>query len=57
MRQRLGPYLLAYTIFHLGWCKMAALSMQGEYDQALLERDYERYRMLATHLRERAKAA
>ena len=57
VRQRLGPYLLAYTIFHLGWCKMAALSMQGEYDQALLERDYERYRMLATHLRERAKAA
>jgi hypothetical protein len=45
--RRLGPYLLAYTIFRLGWCKMAALAMQGEYDEALLLRDYRRYRQTA----------
>jgi len=54
---RLYPYVLAYVIFRLGWCKMAALAMHGEYDQALLERDYERYRTLAVHLRKRAQAA
>jgi hypothetical protein len=50
--QRLAPYLLAYTIFSLGWSKMAALAMQGEYDESLLERDYQRYRKLATRLRQ-----
>jgi len=55
--ERLAPYLRAYTIFRLGWCKMAALAMQGEFDEALLERDYQRYRTLAVHLRSRAKAA
>ena len=38
--ERLAPYLLAYTIFRMGWSKMAALAMQGEYDEALLSRDY-----------------
>ena len=57
IRERLPAYVLAYSIFRLGWCKMAALAMRGEFDQALLERDYSRYRMLATHLRKIAKAA
>ena len=57
VRERLYPYILAYVIFRLGWCKMAALAMSGEYDEALLERDYQRYRTLAMHLRKRAQAA
>ncbi len=48
---RLAPYLLAYTTFRMGWCKMAALAMQGEYDEALLFRDYEKYRAIALRLR------
>ena len=47
VRRRLQPYLLAYTIFRVGWCRMAALAMQGEYDEALLLRDYRRYREIA----------
>jgi hypothetical protein len=57
VRQRLAPYLLAYSAFHLGWCRMAALAMQGEYDEALLERDCRRYRTVALGLRPMAKAA
>ena len=57
VRGRLYPYILAYVVFRLGWCKMAALAMHGEYDQTLLERDYELYRTLAMHLRKRAQAA
>jgi hypothetical protein len=48
--QRLAPYLLAYTVFSMGWSKMASLAMQGEYDEALLERDYRKYRALAIRL-------
>jgi hypothetical protein len=50
---RLAPYLLAYATFRMGWSKMAALAMQGEYDEALLQRDYERYRAIALRLRQR----
>jgi hypothetical protein len=50
--ERLTPYLLAYTIFRLGWSKMAALAMQGEFDEALLTRDYKRYRATAMRLRQ-----
>jgi hypothetical protein len=51
--QRLAPYLLAYTTFYMGWSKMAALAMQGEYDEALLQRDYQRYRAFAMRLRQK----
>jgi hypothetical protein len=51
--ERLAPYLLAYTIFCMGWSKMAALAMEGEYDEALLTRDYQRYREVALRLREK----
>jgi hypothetical protein len=53
--ERLAPYLLAYTIFRLGWSKMAALAMQGEYDEALLTRDYQRYRAQALQLRQQGR--
>jgi hypothetical protein len=49
---RLAPYLLAYATFRMGWSKMAALAMQGEDDEALLQRDYERYRAIALRLRQ-----
>lgn len=50
---RLAPYLLAYSTFYMGWSKMAARAMQGEYDEALLQRDYEKYRAFALRLRQR----
>jgi hypothetical protein len=49
---RLAPYLLAYATFRMGWSRMAAAAMQGEYDEALLERDYRRYRRQALRLRQ-----
>lgn len=52
IRDRLAPYLLAYATFRMGWSKMAALAMRGEFDEVLLERDYHRYRALAMHLRQ-----
>lgn len=51
VRARLAPYLLAYTTFCLGWSRMAAAAMQGEYDEALLMRDAEKYRAEALRLR------
>lgn len=51
VRQRLAPYLLAYTVFCLGWSRMAAAAMQGEYDEALLIRDAAQYRTRALQLR------
>ena len=54
--ERLAPYLLAYTIFRLGWSKMAALAMQGEYDEALLTRDYQRYRAAGPAVAAEARA-
>ncbi|MGC2211208.1 MAG: hypothetical protein WA532_13960 [Candidatus Korobacteraceae bacterium] len=57
IRERLHPYLLAYTTFRMGWSRMAAAAMQGEFDAALLERDYQRYRTQAQFLRLRSGAA
>jgi len=52
---RLVPYLLAYATFRMGWSRMAAAAMQGEYDEALLERDYRRYRAQALRLRQQSR--
>jgi hypothetical protein len=49
--ERLAPYLLAYAVFRMAWSSMAAASMQGEFDEALLHRDFRRYRALALRLR------
>jgi len=49
---RLAPYLLAYATFRMGWSKMAARAMQGQFDEALLQRDYEKYRACALQLRQ-----
>jgi len=48
--ERLGPYLLAYTTFHMAHARMAAAAMHGEADEILLQRDYLRYRAKALRL-------
>jgi hypothetical protein len=57
IQQRLPPYILAYTVFRLGWSRMAAAAMQGSCDEPLLERDYARYRAQAMRSRESQAAA
>lgn len=46
-RPRLPGFLLAYTIFRLGYCRMAAEAMRGTEDEPRFLRDYQRYRALA----------
>ena len=53
--ERLEPYLLAYTAFRMGWSRMAAAAMQGTDDEALLQRDYRRYRAIAQRLRQQPR--
>jgi hypothetical protein len=55
--ERLGPYLLAYTAFRMSLSRMAAAAMQGQYDEALLQRDYKRYRAQAQRLRQQSRLA
>lgn len=43
---RLQPFLLAYSAFRLGYCKMAAESVDDEQERERLTRDYHRYRAL-----------
>lgn len=45
-RQRLNSYLLAYTAFRLGYCKMAGEAMRGTDEEPRLAREYRRYRAL-----------
>ena len=42
----LPSFLLAYSAFRLGYCKMAAESVQDEQERARLSRDYQHYRRL-----------
>ena len=44
---RLRSYLLAYSAFRIGWCKMAAAASPGSYDERLLLREARRYRLWA----------
>jgi hypothetical protein len=43
-RRRIDDYILAYSIFRMGWSKMAAQASAGSFDEKLLLRDYARYR-------------
>lgn len=43
-RARIDGYVLAYTLFRLGYVKMAAGAMRGSDEEARLLRDYQRYR-------------
>ncbi len=49
-RARLRAYLLAYTMFRLGYSKMAAGAMRGSDEEPRLMVDYRRYRALAETL-------
>ena len=43
---RIGDYRLAYALFRLGYCSMAADAMRGSEEEARLRRDAARYREL-----------
>jgi hypothetical protein len=46
-RPRLPAYLLAYTVFRLGYCGMAAFVMRGSAEEPRLRRAATHYRNLA----------
>jgi hypothetical protein len=46
---RLGPYLFAYAVFRMAYCKMAAAALGRGREAARLEAAYRRYRALACH--------
>ena len=54
---RLPGYLLAYALFRLGYCEMAADAMRGSPEEPRLRRDAARYRRYAQGLRENSVAA
>jgi len=56
-RSRIEAYRLAYTLFRMGYCKMAAEAMRGTEEEASLRRAYLAYRGLAQLLTRRAAAA
>jgi hypothetical protein len=47
---RIGKYLLAYATFRLAYSRMAARAMGGTPEEALLMREYERYRLQALEI-------
>lgn len=51
---RLPAYLLAYSIFRMGYCKMAAEAMRGSAEESRLTGAYLHYRQIASQMHERA---
>ncbi|HEX6879593.1 MAG TPA: hypothetical protein VF135_04445, partial [Terriglobales bacterium] len=47
---RLPDYLITYAVFRMAWSKMAAEASWGSFDEALLRRDYQKYRAKAAEL-------
>ena len=54
---RLPGYLLAYSAFRLGYCKMAANAMRGSSEEPRLQQQYLKYRDFVTRLLARREAA
>ncbi len=54
---RIEPYRLAYTLFRMGYCKMAAEAMRGSEEEPRLSSAYRFYRGLAQQLTRQAAAA
>jgi hypothetical protein len=50
---RLPAYLLAYSIFRMGYCKMAAEAMRGSSEESRLAADYLHYRQIASQMHQR----
>jgi hypothetical protein len=57
VRGRLPAYLLAYSAFRLGYCKMAAEAMRGSDEEQRLRNAYLQYRQFAARLQARREAA
>jgi hypothetical protein len=56
-RPRLASYRLAYSLFRMGYCKMAAEAMQGSTEEIRLQSAYRYYRRVAEQqLSQRAAA-
>jgi thiamine kinase-like enzyme len=49
-RPRIAVYRLAYTLFRMGYCKMAAEAMRGSDEEGRLQRAYRAYRRGVEHL-------
>ena len=56
-RPRLQSYRLAYTLFRMGYCKMAAEAMRGSEEGSRLDSAYLSYRESAQQLTQQAAAA
>jgi hypothetical protein len=54
---RLPAYLLAYSVFRMAYCKMAAAASRGIQEEPRLVRDYHRYRAHAQQYIEQATNA
>lgn len=54
---RLPAYLMAYSAFRLGYCKMAAQAMRGSEEELGMHRHYLQYREFLARLLERRAAA
>jgi len=48
VRQRLPEFMMAYTVFRFGYCKMAAAALRGSAEEHRLTAAYERYRASAS---------
>lgn len=48
--KKVSRYLLAYAVFRMAYCKMAAASMSGTDEGARLVRDFSKYRGIAANL-------
>jgi hypothetical protein len=50
---RLPAYLLAYSVFRMGYCKMAAEAMRGSSEESRLADAYLHFRQIASQMHER----
>lgn len=56
-RPRIDAYRLAYTLFRMGYCKMASEAMRGSEEEPRLAAAYQSYRTLAQQFSRQAAAA
>jgi hypothetical protein len=56
-RPRIESYRLAYTLFRMGYCKMAAEAMRGSEEGSRLDSAYQSFRRSAQQLTQQAAAA
>ena len=54
---RIAPYMLAYCVFRLGFCKMAMSTVRGSREELRLDQAYRYYRRKAEQVLFRVAAA